>query len=336
MSGGSILAAHLSTRWEKATQSPEDFVQVAAELLQFTQTDIRNSAIKWWLWTHIPILAVVVAILQYFGAPLLVVLIALVVSALVIWICPPRRAFFLERKYKQHFGSNTLEQIPLPPSNPLFAIAATDTKQHQRVAFTPTYVYRFNFNGALNGEPAPSGGVELALAVTASSAFPPVFDTLRLPHRRLGIRYDELPHPLYLSDGGVSGNLGIEILDCLIEHALVSVKELLICDAECGRVEEPSANAFGVLDAQSSALSEHARQLLTKYGNRASLLRVVQRPGGSLGFPIKVTTLLSGFRTDLDKPSWQECYALIVHGAAVCALHRNPDAHSDDTANVRH
>src|SRR6202035_5676474 len=52
VSGGSILAAHLATRWDQAKRSPKDFTQVASDLIGFIRRDIRNSAMVPWIWSR--------------------------------------------------------------------------------------------------------------------------------------------------------------------------------------------------------------------------------------------------------------------------------------------
>ena len=49
VSGGSILAAHLSLNWRRYTGNDKDFESVAEELIGFTQADVRGRIIRRWL-----------------------------------------------------------------------------------------------------------------------------------------------------------------------------------------------------------------------------------------------------------------------------------------------
>ena len=293
VSGGSILAAHLATHWKQVTQDRSGFIEVAADLIRFVRSNIRNSAMIGWLWWHAPLIS----------------------FAFRSW---QRPVFFLEREYKKHFAETTLGQLPSGDGIPQFVFVATDTKKYHRVALTRAGIFRFNFAGESVEQPILANGVHLSLAVAASSCFPPVFEVLPLTYRELGLRYNEFDGSLNLRDGGVSGNLGVEVLTGLMKHEVVVAMRLLVCDAECGLAEEPSDGPLAVVDVQGAALSDAARQIVHQLGSNALLLRFASRPPEEFGLSFRVLTKLSNYRTDLDQPTWEECYALMVHGAAVC------------------
>src|SRR6476660_338459 len=46
VSGGSIMAAHLTLNWDRYTGSPKEFDQAAAQLLAFTRMDARNCIMR--------------------------------------------------------------------------------------------------------------------------------------------------------------------------------------------------------------------------------------------------------------------------------------------------
>lgn len=312
VSGGSILAAHLARRWPDATQSQDGFIAVAADLIRFARRDIRNSAIIAWIWHIWPLATLLVR----------------------SW----RRIWFLERQYKRHFDEFTLGQLPSTVGAPLFAFVATDIDKRHRVALSKAGILRFTFAGELVGTPILADGVYLSLTVAASSCFPPVFRGLRLTYRELGIRYDEFDGTLNLSDGGVSGNLGVEVLSSLLRMRAVRAMRLLVCDAECG-LPEPITGPLAEVFTEGAALSETARQVVMQMGSNAVLLRFANRTTDGDGLPFRVQTRLSSYRTDLDQPSWQECHALLMHGAAICdqalatrALNAKPTSQEVHTA----
>lgn len=288
VSGGSIVAAHLATRWEAAIESPSSFLGVASDLIKFIRQDIRNSAVISWIW-HFPL----TFLPSWFGTTV-----------------------FLERQYRRHFGDMTLADGS--SRVPKFAFVATDVKRDHRVAIMREGVLRFDFNGNPVDHPIPAGGVRLSLAVTASSCFPPFFMHLLLNYRKLRVRYDEFTGELNLRDGGIAGNLGVEVLTDLLRHNHAVAARLLVCDAECGLAAEPLDTPLAVIDAQGRALSASARVMLERFGSGALLLRLARRVPDEYGLRFEAVTKLSSYRTDLDKPTWSECYGLMLHGAAVC------------------
>lgn len=78
---------------------------------------------------------------------------------------------------------------------------------------------------------AETGQPEIAMAVAASSAFPPMFPPVPLTRAHLELPYAQLPQTLELTDGGVYDNAGLEILqcavwkDCPIDHIVTSDAE---------------------------------------------------------------------------------------------------------------
>lgn len=292
VSGGSILAAHLATRWDRATSNTDDFVQTAADLVRFLRTDIRNLSMVRWLWSRC---LVVPFFLRKWG-----------------------RVHFLEHQYKRHFVETTLGDLPSDSGTPLFAFVASDTKRQHRVALMREGIFRFGFDGVQADTTVLAEGVHLSLAVASSSCFPPVFENLELRYKDLGITYDEFDGQLNLRDGGVAGNLGVEVLTGLVNQGSVVATRLFFCDAENGLPEEPSTGPLATVYTGLAALSESARQVVKSLGSNAQLLRFASRPSKD-GLAFRALTSLASYRTDLDRPTWQECQALMIHGAAICA-----------------
>ncbi|MGH3824909.1 MAG: patatin-like phospholipase family protein [Pseudonocardiaceae bacterium] len=112
--------------------------------------------------------------------------------------------------YRKHlFGKATLQQLP---DEPRFVINATNLQTGALWRFSKPYMADYQVGRILN----PT--VELAVAVAASSAFPPVLSPLRLTVDPEAFEV-ESRGPLYappfssevvLSDGGVYDNLGLE------------------------------------------------------------------------------------------------------------------------------
>lgn len=113
--------------------------------------------------------------------------------------------------YRRHlFGNATLQALP---DSPRFVINATNVQTGALFRFSRPYIADYRIGRI----PAPE--IELAMAVAASSAFPPVLSPLRLElpagaWKKTGAGEDLHVEPyltdVVLSDGGVYDNLGLE------------------------------------------------------------------------------------------------------------------------------
>lgn len=116
--------------------------------------------------------------------------------------------------YRKHlFGSATLQE--LPPDPPRFVINATNVQTGALFRFSRPYLADYRIGRMMNPK------VELAVAVAASSAFPPILSPLKLELDAAawappsGQQSEDLHKEPYLtdvvlSDGGVYDNLGLE------------------------------------------------------------------------------------------------------------------------------
>jgi NTE family protein len=128
--------------------------------------------------------------------------------------------------YRKHlFGRATLQDLPQDP--PRFVINATSVQTGALFRFSRPYIADYRVGRVLN----PT--VELAVAVAASSAFPPVLSPLRLkldasawapPSGQPSEDLHREPYltEVVLSDGGVYDNLGLETAWKKYETILVS------------------------------------------------------------------------------------------------------------------
>lgn len=119
------------------------------------------------------------------------------------------------RKYL--FKNRTLQNLPLqpkdgPPEGPRFVINATNLQSGALWRFSQPYMRDYQVGGVCKPE------VELAVAVAASSAFPPVLSPVWLKLKPEdyfvigpeGKRDPRLLTKVVLTDGGVYDNLGLE------------------------------------------------------------------------------------------------------------------------------
>lgn len=292
VSGGSILAAHFLKHWPDATSRLSDFRKVAAEFLQICRSDIRNRIFVRWLWSRL-------LPWSYFFRHL-------------------GRSGRLRAEYQRIFGATTLGD--LGEGRPDLAFVATDSFQHHRVAFTASQILRWSLDEEDHSSPAPilSKGVELSLAVAASSCFPPVFPRLHLDYQDLGITYREFKQELDLNDGGVVANLGIEVLISLRTLDWTKGKLILIADAERSLPVKPGDSPFTDADATFAALGKTAREAAKReFGTSAIPIPFADRVQSKDGLPVRVETAMFNYRTDLDAPTWQEIHGLMIHGAMV-------------------
>jgi NTE family protein len=122
--------------------------------------------------------------------------------------------------YQRHlFGGRTLQDLP---DDPRFVFNATNLQTGALFRFEKPYMadYRVGM--------VRSPDVELATAVAASSAFPPVLSPLRLRLRNVedaqgtDLHRDPYTRKAVLSDGGVYDNLGLEAAFKSFDTVLIS------------------------------------------------------------------------------------------------------------------
>jgi NTE family protein len=141
--------------------------------------------------------------------------------------------------YKKHLlGSATLQDLPSDEEGPRFVINATNLQSGVLWRFSRPYARDYKV-----GEIA-SPDISLALAVAASSAFPPFLSPARLRFREEDYAEgsgESLQRPPFttrpvLSDGGVYDNLGLQT-------AWNGAKTILISDG--GGAMQPEGGALG-------------------------------------------------------------------------------------------
>ena len=123
---------------------------------------------------------------------------------------PGTIADYVAASYRKHlFGAATLQDLPAAP---FFVINATNVQTGSLWRFTKKYMADWQV-GVVNN---PT--VDLAVAVGASSAFPPVLSPVRLtldpkqfvPDSGSGLQQPPYTTDVVLTDGGVYDNMGLE------------------------------------------------------------------------------------------------------------------------------
>jgi len=297
VSGGSITAAVLGLNWgnlnfDSATGAGQDFpTQVVDPIRQMAGKTIDEGAILGGLFSMFSSIGEKVA-----------------------------------AAYSKHlYGDATLQDLP---DWPRFVINATNVQSGALWRFMKPYMRDYRV-----GE-VQQPTVSLALAVTASSAFPPVLSPLRLeldpasftPGSGLDLQEEPFTSEVWLSDGGVYDNLGLET-------AFKRYDTILVSDAGA-KMEpegEPSSDwarhSMRILDLiDNQVRSLRKRQLIAAYktglrqgtywGIRTDLANY--EVAGALPCPAEKTAALAAIPTRLKRLDADAQERLINWGYAVC------------------
>jgi predicted acylesterase/phospholipase RssA len=309
VSGGSILAAHLVANWEKYTGDDAHFHEAALEVASFARGDLRGNVVRPWL---------------------------------VSWIalCIPRllrgrrwwRTCLLERQYQRLYGKKVLHDIDRD-DRPQLHILATSMNTGQMVSFGESQM-RINEDPqakrVLNEASTLADEVPLALAVAASSAFPPLFppvevnkDTFQMPASKMGF-------PQYLADGGVFDNLGTRKLLWITRENNISLDLVVISDAQ-PKFTEQLTNEYSFIWGRTGRSVDLMMDRISGFENSSieSLCRETQSqflecrlqevvdPKRSYALTGPEQFALQNVRTDLDEFTKDEINGLIHQGFAV-------------------
>lgn len=235
--------------------------------------------------------------------------------------------------YREHlFGAKTLQDLP---DEPRFVFNATNIQSGALWRFSKPYMGDWHV-GLIRKPP-----VDLAVAVAASSAFPPVLSpaVLRLDPRSFDpasgtdLRREPYTSEVHLTDGGVYDNLGLETVWKRFRTVLVSDgggQLVAIPEPEADWVRQ-SKRILDVIDHQVRSLRK--RQLISSFksGLRAGAYWGIRTDiqayglGEALAAPFDRTMALAEIPTRLKHlpPETQE--RLVNWGYAVCdaALRRH-------------
>lgn len=299
VSGGSITAAQLGLKWRDLRFNKE----IATNLDELVITPIRSLAAR-----------------------------TIDADSIIGGILTPGVSISdkIAKAYRKHlFGDATLQDLPTDDQGPRFVINATNVQSGALLRFSRPYMGDWKVGRILNPK------ISLAVAVGASSAFPPVLSPVVIelsdgdfePTTRGPLGKPPYTTEAVLSDGGVYDNLGLET-------AWKRYKSILVSDG--GGQMEPEAepkrdwarHAFrinGIIDNQVRSLRK--RQLIdafkagTEHDGAYWGIRTDYGdfPKTALDCPADRTGELAATPTRLSRlePSYQD--RLINWGYAVCA-----------------
>jgi len=237
--------------------------------------------------------------------------------------------------YRRHlFGESTLQDLPDDP--PRFVINATNVQSGALWRFMKPYMRDYRVGEVRNPR------IELAVAVAASSAFPPVLSPLGLrlrasdfspPGPGEDLHMEPYTTDVVLTDGGVYDNLGLET-------AWKRYITILVSDGGSGMRAEPDPSydwarhalrVYDLVDNQVRSLRKRQVVDSLKTGKRkgaywgiGSDIANYQLPD-SLPCPVEKTSALARIATRLKKLDSGLQERLINWGYAVCdaALRRH-------------
>lgn len=198
VSGGSILAAHLVLNWERYNGSAAEFEKAASEILNVVQMDVRNRIVR-----RFPLNIPVGWVRKLMG-----------LSNRKL-----TRTGLLEHYYEKHlYGDTSLFELPVAPQ---LHLLTTNLSEGCLCSFSRSGLMMMRRQGRLQTriEHVPTGLATVAMAVTASSAFPGFFPPLVLTGAEVGACAGDFGRQSF-TDGGVFDNLGVRMFRCL-EHSML-------------------------------------------------------------------------------------------------------------------
>jgi NTE family protein len=191
-------------------------------------------------------------------------------GSIIKGILLPRRTIADEiaEAYRKHlFGNSTLQDLPSDNEGPRFVINATNVQDNVLWRFSKPFMG--DYRVGLIRDPK----VDLAVAVGASSAFPPFLSPVVLklnpgdfdPSTKGDLQFEPYTSEVVLTDGGVYDNLGLET-------AWKGYETILVSDGGGGSSDEPRPKrewlehvyrVLNLLDTQVRSLRK--RQIIGSY-----------------------------------------------------------------------
>ena len=317
VSGGSIFAAHLVLNWDRYNGSPEDFEAAASELIAFVRLDVRNRILR-----RFPLTLPLRWLRWLLGLPTRKL----------------SRTGLLEHHYEMFlYGDKSLFELP---EQPRLHILATNLSEGCLCAFgrDGLLMMRRRAEGVYRADRIHVGLATVAMAVTASSAFPGFFPPLELRGVDVGAVQGEFGRQAY-TDGGVFDNLGVRMFRFLEDES--GPKTTLVSDVgkrievqgqrRAGGLIRTALRATDILmDRVWQLESETFRgtpgfvfapitDVLWPHEDPTALHPVIQRQLGNV-------------RTDIDRFSDLEVSGLVQHGYCIArkACRSRPDLFGEE------
>jgi predicted acylesterase/phospholipase RssA len=307
VSGGSIFAAHLVLNWGRYNGSDSEFDAAAFEVLDFVRLDVRNRITRRWPFAYA-----------------------------LSW---PRRLTgysnrkltltgLLESHYEKFlYGDTSLFQLP---QHPQLHILATNLSEGCLCSFNRKglLMVRRQPDEAVRIDRMHVGLATVAMAVTASSAFPAFFPPLVLTGDDVGASSGEFGRQAY-TDGGVFDNLGVRMFRCLepiLAAEQTAFDGVLVSDVG-KRIEVQGNQRAGGLIRTAMRASDILMDRVWQLENEtfkdsqgfvfARIKDVVDPQEDPTAMHPEIQRQTANIRTDLDRFSALEISSLVRHGYCV-------------------
>jgi predicted acylesterase/phospholipase RssA len=304
VSGGSITAAHLALNWDLYTGSAKEFDQAAAKLLEFTRLDVRNRIVR-----RFPLGLLLRGPRRLLG-----------LSNRQL-----TRTGLLEKQYQQHlFGDKSLFELP---ERPQLHILATNLSEGCLCSFNRDGLWKMQATeGRSQIEKIRVGLMTVAMAVTASSAFPGFFPPLELTGPDVGARGGEFGRQAY-TDGGVFDSLGVRMFrwltpllteDKALDGVLVSDvgNRILVSTSQPGGLISTALRSSDILMDRVWQLENENFQDTFGFVF-ARITDIVGQHEDAAALHPEVQRQVADIRTDLDEFSPLETSCLIRQGYCI-------------------
>lgn len=298
VSGGSIVAAHVALNWSRYVGQDGQFQQVTEELLAFAQRDVRGRILRRWL--------------------------------ILGWLPPFFRVRQLIRHYDRLFKGARLDQLG-GEGRPALSLVTTSMVTGDLCCFHERGFRRDCSNG--QAREVAAAGLRVSVAVAASSAFPPMFPPVWVYEGQVADHSGNLVVAERFTDGGVFDNLGLRA-------GLPDAGLVVVSDASSGfrplgnksfswviprTVRTTEILMERVASLETSALQAQGRKpVVAKISARLDRKLMLELVHGREPYEIQspaVQEWIKTVRTDLDRFSDAEIYAIFRHGVEVGLSH---------------
>lgn len=314
VSGGSILAGHMIKNWEAYAGPNPDLARMEKELRALSGRGMRERVVRRYLTTGFGYLS------KYIQS----------------------RA--IQGEYARILGHGSIANCYRENSNrtrmPKVHFMCTNFNSGEACCFTEDQfiIYRKPPNSIVDTQdgggqqPAKtvkmavsSDTIELTFAVAASSAFPGLFPPVKLDAMTLGASARDFPVTVYLSDGGIYDNLGLEHFAGLVRHTSNRAKEVLVSNASGAFQWNNTSDYYGIFPRNLRTIDILMNLMIEERWDRTSDylrergIQLLRADIGTAGWldgapPVSVQQQIQNIRTDLDRFSADEIDLLIEHG----------------------
>jgi predicted acylesterase/phospholipase RssA len=299
VSGGSIIGEHLVRRWAEYRGTDAQFAKASGELRAFAARDLRGRVVRRWalsLFTVFP---------RIFG------------WGRTRWLASEYE-FLYRNCCIADFYTKTDSTESKPPK--LHVLSAS---------FKTGECCTFTAEGFSIWKAASTPGkydflenradlLKMSLAVAASSAFPPMFPPVRLTAEMLAESRQDFP--IYLSDGGIYDNLGLEAFLMNSGSGRSDTNTVLLSNAGSSFKYDAKSSFSNIITRNIRATDIMMRRIAESTDEKASRIDGVSvieaRIGTVAGSTLRESTQkrLRKVRTDLDLFSPALVEMLVQHG----------------------